>query len=85
MTRLRFTPKLAALMFAAATSVAQAASKEQSCAAVKCASGTQVVTYATKEDPFFACPTAQLSDYIGFVLGTLQMQVSLGYLPNISP
>ena len=59
---------------------------ETRCDTVECFSGTKVISYATKGDPYFACPTAELSDYLAVVGGFMAMSYTLsGRFPNISP
>ena len=62
-----------------------ASSADHSCALVSCFPGDKGVTYATKAEPFLACPTRELADYTGFVLSLISLSISLtGRLPNIS-
>ena len=67
------------------TTASAATGMDHMCGAAKCPPGVQVITYATKGYPFFACPSPKLSDYIGFVIGSLAIQTSLGLAPNLSP
>lgn len=50
-----------------------------------CNAGSEVITYADKSNPFYACPTRELSDYLGTVIGLLSMQTAMGAAPNLSP
>lgn len=59
---------------------------ENSCAIKDCPVGTKAKTYATKNEPFFGCPTAELVDYTNTIIGLMSMQMTLGATPpNISP
>ncbi|VVE69111.1 hypothetical protein PPN31119_03176 [Pandoraea pnomenusa] len=65
---------------------ASATSIEKSCMAQKCAAGDKAITYATKQEPYFACPTRELAEYTNFVIGLVATQRMLtGSFPNISP
>jgi hypothetical protein len=57
-----------------------------SCLAQACNPGEKAVTFASKEDTYFACPTRELSEYTNNVLGMVSMTHQMtGSLPNISP
>ena len=59
--------------------------KESTCSITECGAGTQVVTHATKSEPFYSCSTRELAEYTNTVLGLLVMQKMLGAgMPNIS-
>lgn len=74
----------ALLGFLVTTSVASAA-PNNSCIAKACSVGDHAVTYASKSEPFYACPTRELASYTSTVLGLIALQYSLtGSLPNIS-
>ncbi|OBR52363.1 hypothetical protein [Paraburkholderia tropica] len=50
-----------------------------------CAPGDRATTYASKQEPFFACPTRELASYTSSVLGLISLQIQLtGTPPNIS-
>jgi hypothetical protein len=66
-------------------SLAHAATAENSCLAKKCSAGDKAITYASKQDPYYACPTRELASYTNFVLGLVAAQYEFtGTLPNIS-
>jgi hypothetical protein len=74
------------LLAATATSAANAVDMSKSCTAVDCSAGSKAVTYAQKDDSYFACPTFELSDYVNGVMGFVSMTYSMtGKLPNVSP
>jgi hypothetical protein len=77
----------AAALLAAALPIGEAAAGDlqDSCAFKECPAGSQTITYATKNDRFYACPTAELAEYVWFVVGMVSVQISLGATPNISP
>ena len=54
------------------------------CTTNTCKAGTQAVTYATKEEPHYSCPTREPADYSSFVLGLTAMDAMMGVFPNIS-
>lgn len=58
---------------------------QDSCAVKACPAGMAGVTYATKAEPFYACPTAELAEYTNFVLGIAAMGAAMGSMPNVSP
>lgn len=62
-----------------------ACAEKQSCQQVICPAGTKAVTYASKSEMYYACPTRELSEYTAAVLGILSMQASFGSMPNVSP
>jgi hypothetical protein len=71
------------LIFAAGA--ASAASIDHSCMVQACAPGEKAITYTTKTEPYFACPTRELASYTSMVLGIVYAQYNLtGTLPNIS-
>lgn len=74
-----FTGLLLALSFAAV------AGENKSCSLHDCAAGSMVVSYATRSEPYFACPSQELSDYTNYVLGIIEMNAMFGEMPNISP
>ncbi len=56
-----------------------------SCQVKKCFAGDQVISFATKKDPFFACSSMELSEYTNTVLGLIAISIQFtGHLPNIS-
>ncbi|WP_353192134.1 hypothetical protein [Pandoraea pnomenusa] len=72
-------------LLAATVSASALADNDRSCLVKKCSVGDKVVTVATKQDPFFACPNRELASYTNTVVGLIQMQVALsGTFPNIS-
>lgn len=78
MRRLVFTSLFALAVSAGAT--------ETRCDITPCPAGAKVVTYATKSEMFYACPTTELAEYTNFVLGLITVQYTLtGTLPNVSP
>lgn len=61
------------------------AKDENYCGAVKCVAGDKGVTYASKEAPYYACPTRELSDYVSFVVSLIGLSYEMiGRPPNIS-
>lgn len=73
------------LVVVLAGAVSQAGAVQTTCATTECAAGDTAVTYATKSEPYYACPTRQLASYTNFVLGLLAMHAMLGgKMPNIS-
>ena len=57
----------------------------ENCMAVDCPAGSRAVTYAKRQEPYYACGTRELADYTNFVLGLVVMQKQLtGTMPNIS-
>ncbi|AOY93808.1 hypothetical protein BKK79_19885 [Cupriavidus sp. USMAA2-4] len=81
-SKILFTAVSAAFLLSAS---AYAAGTGKSCLASECRAGSKAVTYATKAEPYYACPTRELATYSNFVLGLLAMHVSLGGgMPNIS-
>jgi hypothetical protein len=74
------------LLTVAATTTANAVDMSKSCTAVDCAAGTKALTYAQKEDSYYACPTFELSDYVNGTMGFVSMTYGItGKLPNVSP
>lgn len=58
----------------------------ESCQTAKCTAGQTTTTYATRSEPYFACPTRELSDYTNMVLGLVALTAQFGgSMPNISP
>ena len=77
--------RIAALILLAAPFYASAQAATENCMAVECAAGTRAVTYATKQEPYYACGSRELADYTNFVLGLVVMQKQLtGTMPNVS-
>jgi hypothetical protein len=77
---------IVAALFVSVSAPAYTASPQNVCGmGPPCRAGSQVVTYADKANPFYACPTRELSDYIGTVMGLVAAQSMLGGLPNLSP
>ena len=74
------------LLAVAGTPMSQAGDMSKTCLVSACNPGDQAVTYATKSDFFYACPTKELSDYTNTVIGLASVMHQLtGKLPNISP
>lgn len=58
----------------------------ESCQTAKCTAGQTTTTYATRSEPYFACPTRELSDYTNMVLGLVALTAQFGgQMPNVSP
>lgn len=77
--------KIAMLAFVASSTVYAAKPIDKNCSIASCDAGTSAVTTASKSDPYFACPTRQLSAYTSLVLGLIAMQIQFtGKFPNIS-
>lgn len=75
--------KLAAAAILLTATNAFAASS--SCTVSGCAPGDRAITYATKSEPFYACPTRELASYTATVIGLISLQYTLtGSLPNVS-
>jgi len=78
--------KIAALVLAFASATSFADSYDTACGHIECPAGTKAITFASKADPYFACPTKELSDYTAIVIGFVSIQASLTRtMPNISP
>lgn len=72
------------LEFALAASGSAAAYTQ--CNVANCPAGSKVLSYAKKDDPFYACPTQQLGTYANYVIGMVSAIYSMtGQMPNISP
>jgi hypothetical protein len=67
------------------TSPAMSAGMDKACNVVACNAGDKAITYAKKDDMYFACPTMELSDYTNAVLGMVSLSALSGKMPNISP
>lgn len=65
--------------------IATNANAEEACTTVTCKAGARVITYATKKEPYFACPTRELANYTNFVLALTAADAVMGFFPNISP
>lgn len=80
--------KRSAWVFAIATAIPAlnfAGSLDKSCLTQTCNVGDNVITYATKSEPYYACPTRELSEYTTIVLGLVSTHLTFtGKLPNIS-
>lgn len=70
---------------AALASPAMSANMDKACNVVACNAGEKAITYAKKDDMYFACPTMELSEYTNYVLGLASFSALLGQMPNISP
>jgi hypothetical protein len=56
------------------------------CNIAACNAGAKVVSYYSKSEPYFMCPTQELAEYTSFVLGMMAASYEMtGSLPNISP
>jgi hypothetical protein len=78
--------KLFPLIAILALPIASAADMSESCTSVDCAVGAKAVTYAQKDDSYYACPTFELSEYVNGVMGFVSMTYGMtGKLPNVSP
>ncbi|HWT68082.1 MAG TPA: hypothetical protein VN214_03100 [Pseudomonas sp.] len=74
------------LLAVTAIPAANAMDMSKSCTAVDCSAGAKAVTYAQKDDAYYACPTFELSDYVNGVMGFVSMTYGVtGKLPNVSP
>ncbi|WP_435607723.1 hypothetical protein [Pseudomonas knackmussii] len=74
------------LTAAAIAPLAGAADLSKSCMTVECNVGDHVVTYAEKSDPYYACPTRELSEYVNGTMGLVSMAYTMtGKFPNVSP
>jgi hypothetical protein len=62
-----------------------ASQPHKSCWETVCSAGDTGITYSSKSEPYYACPTRELTDYTSFVLGLVSMNIELtGKMPNIS-
>jgi hypothetical protein len=80
---MRLTSIAAAVVLASASSLAGAADPE-SCTNLSCKAGSHARTFADKSDPYYACPSKELSDYITTVIGITALNVAAGTMPNVS-
>jgi hypothetical protein len=75
-------------MFLAAIAVCpalNAANTSKTCFVTYCRLGDKAVTYSKKSDPYFACPSKELSDYTNGVLGLIEVSHQLsGSVPHTS-
>ena len=56
------------------------------CNIATCDAGRKVISFASKDDAYFSCPTNELSEYTNHVLGlSLMIYQFTGTIPNISP
>lgn len=59
---------------------------DKSCSSQECNVGDALLTYAVKSDPYYACPTRELSEYVNGVMGLVSITYSMtGKFPNVSP
>lgn len=78
--------KFVALLLASVSVTSFAGNYDTTCGHIECPAGTKAVTFSSKAEPYFACPTKELSDYTFIVIGFVSIQASLtGTMPNISP
>lgn len=74
------------LLAITATSAANAVDMNKSCMNIGCSAGDKAVTYAQKDDTYYACPTRELSDYVNGVMGFVSITYGMtGKMPNVSP
>lgn len=60
--------------------------KGKDCTVAACGAGTKVVSTGGKDDHYFACQTREITEYVSFVIGLVQLQAGItGSVPNISP
>lgn len=59
-------------------------SSNASCLVNECPPGTEGITYVSKSEPYYACPTRELAAYTSFVLGIFSISSLTGKMPNIS-
>jgi len=80
------TLKMRRLVFTSLAALAVSANAaETRCDITQCPAGSKVVTYATKSEMFYACPTPELAEYTNFLLGLITVQYTLtGTLPNVN-
>lgn len=65
---------------------AVSAGQSKNCSIIACGAGTKAVTYAKKDDPYYSCPSYELSEYTNSVLGFVAVSYRLsGQFPKISP
>lgn len=58
---------------------------DKTCFVTSCSVGDKGITYVSKSEPYYACPTRELVDYISTVIGLVSMTIELtGEPPNIS-
>jgi hypothetical protein len=59
--------------------------QSKQCTFETCKAGTTALTRFKNSDPFYTCPTRELANYVGMIVGMLAVQVTLtGQMPNIS-
>ncbi|WP_428310962.1 hypothetical protein [Hydrocarboniphaga sp.] len=80
---MRLTSIAAAVVLASASSFVAAAEPEP-CTSQSCKAGSHARTFADKSDPYYACPSKELSDYITAVIGITALNLAAGTLPNVS-
>jgi len=57
----------------------------KTCSVIDCPAGTKAMTYASKDDPYYSCPSKELSEYSNLIIGLTFMAVQFdGKTPNIS-
>lgn len=54
------------------------------CRVDTCPAGTDAITYADKQDPYYVCPDRDKEEYISTVFGFFAVSAAVGTFPNIS-
>jgi hypothetical protein len=80
---MRLNSAVAAAVLLSVAHHAVAADAEQ-CTSQSCKAGTHAQTFADKSDPYYACPSKELSNYIETVIGFTSLATASGSTPNIS-
>jgi len=76
---------LALLLAALGCALATHAAEDRSCLAQSCGPGDGALTYASRTEPFHACPSAALAQYIAAVDQIVSLSIAVtGKPPNIS-
>jgi len=77
--------KLASSLAALACATAALGAEDRSCLAQSCVPGDRAITYASRTEPFHACPSAALAQYIAAVNQLVTLSIAItGKPPNIS-
>ncbi|MRW88828.1 hypothetical protein GJ699_02385 [Duganella sp. FT80W] len=71
---------------ASSTCVAADADINDACHIKVCSAGDRAITYFKKDDPYYACASKELSEYVNFVIGLVSTSIQFtGQMPAISP
>jgi hypothetical protein len=76
---------LTMVAFMGVSSTNAAGPNKRTCSVTDCFAGTKAITHASKQDPYYACPSRELADYTNVFVGLIALHVTFtGHLPNIS-